>query len=233
MTDISNISASEWCNILASMHSQFAEIERLNIAITKENDRHLQLGRTLRKFTRFVSPAMCIVTFLVVFFIRVALGYSGLGWLIVAAVAGWIGGGLLYEKVIVELIMKKDRTKSIQKELELRNKIGEIFGTIPNLDYLPAEYYTFWAIDSLYRYFKNGRATNWKEAVNLYEEECHRKRMEEMAGLQAQAAMNAEIYAKSTANAVHQMGSQINGLNSGVNHLNSQMAQVNTKLHLQ
>ena len=51
---------------------------------------------------------------------------------------------------------------------------------IPELYVLPQDYRYLDAAKSILFYLENGRADNMKEACNLYEEELHRQKMENL-----------------------------------------------------
>ena len=46
------------------------------------------------------------------------------------------------------------------------------------IEFIPPDYRYVEAVESFYRYLLNGRANDLQQAVNLYEEELHRMRME-------------------------------------------------------
>lgn len=69
-----------------------------------------------------------------------------------------------------------------------RNKINETLGASINASYeeslavfpsLPKEYHTCFTLSKLITYFQCGRADTLKEAMEAYETDCHRMRMEE------------------------------------------------------
>jgi len=79
------------------------------------------------------------------------------------------------------------------------------------LKYIPQDYVYGIALDRMYGYFVNGRVSSLKEAINLYEEEMHRLRMENMAAVTARAAQQAAVASSCAAfnSAVAAIGSLI------------------------
>lgn len=81
---------------------------------------------------------------------------------------------------------------------ECNKKLETIFNeesTIWAIDALQEKYFDINAVTSILAYLVHRRADNYKEALNLYEEELHRYRMEE---LQQQILYNAEKTAQIT-----------------------------------
>jgi len=80
-----------------------------------------------------------------------------------------------------------DRAKN---ELEIVEK--SVNSNIQYVNLIPPNYRYPLALNEIYSYLANLRAENWKEAVNLYEEQLHRWQMEQNSEeallLQAQAA---------------------------------------------
>jgi len=234
MIDMSSFSANELMKILEPMVVPFGEIEKNNILIQHAENDPLQAHRKYRAYTKGISvgSAILMAVLLVWFFDHVYIPNYSIVWFIALVIGAAIGSGALYNNVFIESKSKAERKERVNTVMTCRENIARIFPTIPNIDSIPSNYLYYDAIRSLYSYFRDGRASNWKEAVNLYEEESHRRRMEDLANLQAQAAMNAEIYAKAAANSVNNLNSQMRNLNSQVGSLNSQMEQVNYKLHM-
>ncbi|WP_034444865.1 hypothetical protein [Butyrivibrio sp. AE2032] len=97
-----------------------------------------------------------------------------------------IGLPILYFYLYFKPIMKKESEDlMIEEERVLQEikdaQIAEISPYWDQIsDYVPTNYQNSFAVSSFCSYLQNGRASNLKEAINLYEEELHRYRMEQM-----------------------------------------------------
>jgi len=69
-------------------------------------------------------------------------------------------------------LYKEDRQLRCDKELNENANIGCV-------DLIPENYRYPLALDEIYSYLADHRAESWKEAVNLYEEQLHRWKLEE------------------------------------------------------
>ena len=97
-------------------------------------------------------------------------------------------GGVYLNRRIACAIWEKNKEGS-RKELERRrqnlaeaekamvDEIAPYWSTV--LDIIPEDYASPLCVKQVYSYLVNGRADNLKEALNLFEEEQHRWRMEE------------------------------------------------------
>lgn len=96
----------------------------------------------------------------------------------------WLG------TLLILIFVVKDPSKGTAKIIneckkkmeETQNRCAEIVKAIyPQLQhFVPKDYWYSSALFTMASYFRNGRAHSMKEAINLYEEEMHRLRMENM-----------------------------------------------------
>lgn len=75
--------------------------------------------------------------------------------------------------------LKIDVSNTISSMVKDRNKLtGSMYQTLQ--DYVPQEYWYTFALQKIVGYLQNGRAIYPMQAFNLFEEEMHRMRMEQM-----------------------------------------------------
>lgn len=75
--------------------------------------------------------------------------------------------------------LKIDVSNTISSMVKDRNKLtGSMYQTLQN--YVPQEYWYAFALQKIVGYLQNGRAISPMQAFNLFEEEMHRMRMEQM-----------------------------------------------------
>lgn len=90
--------------------------------------------------------------------------------------------GILLVLAGLELFKNHKKLKNKQKsEIEdAENKLREYFTAheCPALYCVPEKYQYYIAVSYIYECLKNGRANSLKEAINLYEEQCYRWKME-------------------------------------------------------
>ena len=113
-------------------------------------------------------------------------------WVIVS------GFSFLSTRKMIRNLKVKEESSLIRKQDTFREQYAEIYEMIaPVLEkYVPVDYRYSTAVQSISFYFRNMRADTIKEAINLYEEEMHRLRLENTAELvlrenQKQTAMLA------------------------------------------
>ena len=102
-----------------------------------------------------------------------------IAWITIAAVIFVLSKEFFKEK------SGKDKQNNEQKVAEFRKNYEKQYEIVqPVLSaYLPADYWYSNAVNVISSYFRNYRADSVKEAINLYEEEMHRMRMENKAEL--------------------------------------------------
>jgi hypothetical protein len=77
-----------------------------------------------------------------------------------------------YEKKV-----KQKKINEQKSEFEnLNNIIQSTFDECDRITILPLKYRSLVAVSSIIDYFNNQRADSLKEAINLYEDECNRKK---------------------------------------------------------
>lgn len=97
------------------------------------------------------------------------------------------GSEIIEQTIVAETSMKQQQADTIKWCQEELKKI----------DFIPKEYQYSIAIEFFYTVLNNGRADDWKECMNLYEEQIHRWKMERgMTNFQnMQAVQNARMNA--------------------------------------
>jgi len=82
--------------------------------------------------------------------------------------------------IVISKNWKKAKTTREEEIKTVENQIKDYFlaHDCPALYYLPEKYRYHIAISYIHECLTTGRASNLKEAINLYEEQCHRWRME-------------------------------------------------------
>lgn len=222
MMDISNISASEFATILEPMITPLEDIDLLFEAKTRCEKQIVDAkneGKGINFKTK-VTLVSTLVILIVVFTFIWNPKSAGIPIIIVVLLVELVGMKLLYKFKIIP-----DTEKECRKKItEYDEKLDRIISNIPNMEYVPSQYMYYDAIASIHSYFVNGRAANWKEAVNLYEEEVHRNKMQNLAKMQAQAAQNAAAYARSA-------NRQLQNISSKVDNLSSQVSYMDSKIH--
>lgn len=97
---------------------------------------------------------------------------------------------------------KNKRIEKLQTELHTVRQVHaeSVQKVVPVLQRnLPREYWYSIALTSITGYLRTGRASNMKEALNLYEEEMHRLRMENMQEQSLRLNQQAATYSAITA----------------------------------
>ena len=110
-------------------------------------------------------------------------------------------------QTFIQLMIKHDdfRIPIEEAKAELETAENNLNANIGCVNLIPENYRYPFALDEIYSYLVNHRAESWKEAVNLYEEQLHRWKLEENSEeallLQAQTAALAGKAASSAGTA--------------------------------
>lgn len=158
-------------------------------------------------------PAGIILGYIVFAFVFVLLGKDFLDQFPSEIILLLIFFGMVQFGIGIYLLMhfslkgvfKKNTEKNVNK---LKVQIDEnqkayydlsqiIYPTLKR--YLPEDYWYSQAVSSIAGYFRTGRASTIKEALNLYEEEMHRLRMENMQEQTLRQSQKQTAYAAITA----------------------------------
>lgn len=146
-----------------------------------------------------------------------SMNYTVILWFIVAFLI-YAGGLTLAILMRNRSVSKMNANKeAIQKDIyAMRNRQDELYMSVSNvLEKVPQDYRYYIAVNYIVDCLQKGRADSMKEAINLYEEQLHRWKLENAAMeavvlQQQQAASLRSIQASSrvaavasTANAIH------------------------------
>ena len=108
---------------------------------------------------------------------------------------------ILIAFLLVEIKKKLSRKKYAKKAEEYllvaEGKYKDVYPVL--MRYLPEDYWYSDAVRSIASYYRNSRANSLKEALNLYEEEMHRLRMENMQALTLRETKKQTVLAGATA----------------------------------
>ncbi len=164
---------------IQAMGSLLAPLEQIGKVVTTidNNKKAIKKAQSgLRNHVSLWLPAL--ITGIVALYIGSLFGSMkavGVLWLIGIPTAGVIG-------FVRERNYKITMEKLVPMQDDLLLQLNDICGTI-NPEYMhliPRDYRYFQACQFFYTAFVNGRAMNMQQVVNLYEEEMHRNRMENM-----------------------------------------------------
>ena len=98
--------------------------------------------------------------------------------------------------------------QNMQNEL---NAVKQIYANNWELiEYFPNDYRYSYAIEQIYKILLNGRADSMKEALNIFEEDCHRRRMEQQLAQILQTQMELCGYLVEISSEVYQLRQQMN-----------------------
>ncbi|WP_034444861.1 hypothetical protein [Butyrivibrio sp. AE2032] len=130
-----------------------------------------------------VTPVLCLIAFFILNF-RVILHNPPAFMRLI--VLGVIGLPIFYFYLYFKLVNKRKIDAIDNEENQAISDIEEAqldfitpyLGAVTEC--LPTKYQYSYAVSSFCSYLQNGRAGSLKDAINLYEEELHRNRMEQM-----------------------------------------------------
>lgn len=150
--------------------------------ITKQDMICRQIGSNLYSRKRFKTLGVPSFTITIVLcaglpFVALFTYLSGLPFLCLASVAYIIG-------IIIAVLLCINNRKKIQEQQTELTKNVNILNQIIHENYeglvaVPEAYRYTYAVSTMLRYVEAMRADSMKEAINLYEEELHRMRMEQ------------------------------------------------------
>jgi len=129
------------------------------------------------------SPIMQIgIGFLVSIIIVLLSGIKGKSAMVLWIVVWWVLSGILifrscnaYYQKVKEKEEYKKQTDDIKEKYD-----AELKALMNKLDFIPQDYRDAKAVESIYSYLRNNRANDMTQAINLYEEEKHRRRLESL-----------------------------------------------------
>ena len=118
-----------------------------------------------------------------------------------------IAGTVFGAAILVGVIFGYRKFKSVQKEniKNAENRIAVLNTEIQTLksdktlEWLPNQYRDPFAFANMFSYMLNMRASNLKEAINLYEMELHQARLEQLSVMALQNASSAATSARVSA----------------------------------
>lgn len=172
----------EYLSVVSPIIEPLKEFERIWDSV--ENEKRIVSKRVgSENTTAVVAPIFFPLIFVIIFFILNILSFFYSGVVRLGAVIVYAGSFFMffiyYEK------RKKSRIEKIREESEHRvadmnthlEKIGGSIGSVLNR-YVPTDYQSSFALSYICNYLSNGRASNLQAAMNVFEEECHRMRIE-------------------------------------------------------
>lgn len=201
---ISTMPASEYVKKIAGLIEPIYRVEYLQDQIEKtkvNGEKKKRTERTNSIIISFFVGLLFMMLFCVVNIVQLVYMFgSTSAWIFLSFIVPTIIFGIYF--------MRRANAKIAQTEAETQNTVevlnkekNQIVGTIllPLSQYVPQDYWYYNAIQHIYTYLVNGRARNRLEAINLYEEEMHRMRMEDMQADIMRSNRMQETYAAITA----------------------------------
>jgi len=183
-------------SLLVSAKEEMLEIEKISIPLSRV-ELEIESLRTLPKgWFRGAYIVLEIVVWLVAYFaismlFILILDSPGVGvllGLVLAPVAVFVVYQLFKKK---KLEKNRLRTQHLeQQRVQLQQSYEEIFGRVAHaIRIIPSDYRDSDILNEMNRYLQAGRASNWRECANLFEEEMHRMEMQrsQQESLQMQA----------------------------------------------
>ena len=148
----------------------------------KQIGRYSQASDAAGKDMKLFVGGICLFLGYVVAALFEKMGIASLIGLVVGIAAGFVlylsCGGFLRQ------VMNTERRSYEAQKAEYVEKYQQCYLVAPVLErYLPEDYWYSDAVEAVSAYLRNMRADSIKEALNLYEEELHRLRMENTAQL--------------------------------------------------
>lgn len=155
------------------------------------------------------------VIYFVPYLLYTYFGFNSIDKAKVMIVTCWIIGGIVlfianranrmhYQNVVKPQLLKEadDQIEKVTQKLNAVSKeISDYVATDEwktALSYVPKDYFYMTALEKFKFYLENGHADNMKEALKLYDEFVHRKKLEKEARRAADNSAEAAEYAKIT-----------------------------------
>jgi uncharacterized Zn finger protein (UPF0148 family) len=184
---------SEKATVMEKINGSFEVMKAMKEkedAISKCSEEHneLETKQNGKKTARTVAYIVCGI-FIV----------SGLGSLRNGGIAIIVICAIVIACLVGSVKKRKARMTSLIEEIGRYSKELEVLKNDGTIQWLPYDYRDSTAFAYIYSYLTNLRASNLKEAINLYETEKHQQRLESMQALTAAAAVNAADSARSAA----------------------------------
>ena len=170
--------------ILSELKELEEEILRREDAIKKimNNPRNASKETAISLLCLLVSCSLGIMAILLVTLLLFSvLEHSILGYIIIIIFGV---GSVKFASFISKKIINKYRQKLSEKIEPLEEEINPLYEKYrqkvmdPSLEWLPAKYAYGKAIDCIIGYIRDQRASTVQDAINLYETEMHRARLE-------------------------------------------------------
>lgn len=228
LNEVVTYNASQMSDLLYPLIEPLSEFERIvkDIDTQKKKKPSVEFKVFVTKLPMILGfPAVCWILYTI---LNIRALLSGMSYIfLVQALSFFIPVGIFVMYFMP--IISKEKNRQIQgidekiSDLEYRRNelANELYG--PLTAYVPPDYQYSYAISSMYEYFVNMRARNITEAINLYEDELHKKKMESM---QAQILHEQRVQsAMATVSAVANISTAFSAA-----HAASSLDSINSKL---
>lgn len=193
---------AEKVKALSSLVGPLDEIENLEAQQAEHEENQKVKASPVQAIIGAIMAASSVIVFIMGIVAFNNSSGDSCGCIAFVFLALLVGGGALGIKGFIDYSTKKKRHKEAEKELpQIYARINQFKTSVDwqILTMMPPAYRNLDALSFTCVAFINGRATTIQEAVNLYEQELHNLKMQNMAAAALLAAEEARISANKAA----------------------------------
>ena len=205
--------------IFGEMHKHYQNHSDWNLRLARaRQEEGIRRGKQETEMKRVGILVAVIIYAILGLIIESIFGSVKFGALILILAIGTFAGVKVNGIVMKKFQEQPFSPEFIQQETTLNqnmqselNAVKQIYADNWELiEYFPNDYRYSYAIEQIYKILLNGRADSMKEALNIFEEDCHRRRMEQQLAQILQMQMELCGYLIEISSEVYQLRQQMN-----------------------